>query len=118
MQFDESTVSCGVWEMSGLPFSLTTVIRELKAQFAFFEVDSDGNYTWINIDYQEQPPFLIFSDIIKQNGDELAKQIVKNKLGTVQVTATRTNPRTGNPIKVWVWAPNWRAVYAYARKPC
>lgn len=54
--------------------------------------------------------FIIFTDNVTEysHGENLAKYIKKNKLGSLQVTRARKNPNSGNLVKVWIWTPNER----------
>lgn len=52
--------------------------------------------------------FFIFSDKTAKGsnpvtGTKFAKWVVKNKLGTIISSAIRTNPNSGNKIRVWIW---------------
>ena len=72
----------------------------------------------------EEAPYLFFSDTAgnrasKESGWALAKHIAKHKLGSVKLVSPPKgvkNPNSGNILYMWVWMPNYKAVYKTA--PC
>lgn len=62
----------------------------------------------------DEQAFIVFTDNVSEDkypddgGENLAKYIKKNKLGSFIVTRARRNPNTDHMVKVWVWTPNER----------
>lgn len=85
MELIESEISCGVAELSNLWNPTIADVMDLPVEGL-------------------RPAFIVFSDVAGSNGDKLAKLIKKHKLGTLTVTRPKTNPNSGNKIKVWAWS--------------
>lgn len=61
-------------------------------------------------------PFMIFTDITRRkNGKNFAAFIRKNELGIVMKSRSRVNGNSGNPITIWVWDINDRALNKWYR---
>lgn len=93
-QFNRSQISCGVTEMHHLP--------KLSPSQTAFQLAT-------NLYHKANPrpaAFIVFSDVIKENsrGDALAKFLMQ--YGAVLTSSVQVNPRTGNPICLWVFTPD------------
>lgn len=107
MNIEDSMVSCGVHEIYGLKKSPRQNIKDFAQQ----HWDSYEQEWW------EFVPFVIFSDTVKSgSGQKLADFITSNDLGIVRTLRARTNPNSGNKIKVWLWSVNIPEVKTYANK--
>jgi hypothetical protein len=97
-----STNSCGVYEFDGLtsPISFFVQVKERYLQNGFFVSPF---------------AFLVFSDnkTLPKIGESVAKIIKKEGLGDIVETKYRVNPNSGRMIRVWVWAPKFKAVRKY-----
>jgi hypothetical protein len=102
MYIEESLASCGVCEAREWRY------HDSAAEFIERLLEFEDS---INI------PFIVFSDFAKEssNGSKLAKDIQREKLGPVFITASRKNPHTRNTIKVFVWAPDWKKVQQFIK---
>jgi len=114
-----SDISCGVHQLvdinlpirRGEPPDLKNIIRCVQTQYE--PLDEDEEYD----DDNNPPTFLIFSDNTQGIGVQLAEFIKKHRLGSViQSKGWRYNPNSGNDIKVWLWAPNWKRVFSFKAK--
>lgn len=57
--------------------------------------------------------FIIFADVVGENGEALAAYIKKNDLGYTISTLQKKNPNSGNLIKCWIWSPKERNLKAW-----
>lgn len=96
-RFTRSSMSCGVTEAHHL--------SDKGASFILFEI---ANHLY----HKSNPApaaFIAWSDVISASisrGDDLAKFIKSRPdLGVIIETETVINPRSANPIKVWVFCP-------------
>lgn len=100
MYWDPVPNCCGIRESGGLEDD-NDPITSLKN----FQEDDARNWS-----------HLIFSQAGKtfNYGVNLAAYIKANNLGeVVGMEDFHVNPNTGNPLKVWVWAPNRTAIKAH-----
>jgi hypothetical protein len=96
------TGSCGVFEFDGL-----TSPRDFFVQV---------NEKYSRNGFHFAPfAFLVFSDNKTQPkiGERVAKIIKGEGLGDIVETKYRKNPNSGRMIRVWVWAPKFKAVRKY-----
>lgn len=62
-------------------------------------------------------PFYLFTDALENNnGSNLAKYIIKNKLGKIICTTARKNPNSSNYIRAWIWEVNNKTLAVWAKK--
>lgn len=110
MYFTGTDISCGVQEGSGIDYNT------LEAEKSIVELLLNG---------YERCAIILFSDTIhrgkaKSNGQKLAdllrKRIKSHKIGELTASGIRTNPNSGNRIRVWSLAINWRRVPAWAKE--
>ena len=92
--FSDSNISCGVEQLHDFDDFDTPekfLINSLRERF-----DDNINFA-----------FVIFSDVLnpkrKLGGTKFAKYIKDSSLGNVVKTKIKTNPNSGNKIRVWVW---------------
>lgn len=61
--------------------------------------------------------FLLFTDINKREaGNNLAKYILKNDLGSIIKTPLAINPNSGNKLQAYIWTINKRNLKKFAKK--
>lgn len=102
---------CGVAEMSGISY--------VGGPEAALRILVKGEEDLL--DQDALPPFFIFTDGTREvtrdtPGQRLRRYIEQHKLGSVQFTTAKCNPRTDNMIRVFVWSPNVRNLERWARK--
>lgn len=104
---ENTWASCGVSVLSGLATDPAIVVnqilkerqcadRHIKEAFVVF---SDVDYPERRKQKGDTPPNTAVG------GQRLADYIRDKGLGKIMESSTRTNPNTGNPIKLWVWEP-------------
>lgn len=104
---ENTWASCGVSVLSGLATDPAIVVdqilkernpcdRHIKEAFVVF---SDVDYPERRRMQGDNPPNMVVG------GQRLADYIRDKGLGKIMESSTRTNPNTGNPIKLWVWEP-------------
>ena len=123
--FSTSSISCGVYQLhtlsymaSGLPHvapAMDWIVAGLDRA-----VVKPGNAVELGMFYGKsfgwrRCAFFVFPDNdIYKNGIALAKVIADNNLGDIVESAeVKVNPNSHNPIRVWTWAPNHKAVRAF-----
>jgi hypothetical protein len=98
-RFDRSHASCAILEVHHLPD----------------QAPRSTLYSIANALYHKANPrpgaFVLFSDVIRKDsrGLGLAEFIASDelkKVGSLLETTKEINPRTGNPVKVWIFTPN------------
>lgn len=98
-----TNMSCGVSYLSGLAQDSKVIVSKVLEERHI----ADKNI---------REAFVIFSDVAdtyadnlvlrrKVGGDALCRYIRENNLGDIVDLPARTNPNSGNKIKVWLWAP-------------
>ena len=101
IRIDKSLISCGVLQAHHIPADTG------HAAFAIC--------THLYHKANPRPAaFIVWSDKAKKKdsrGQELREALEKiPKGGSITTTGTAINPKTGNPIQVWIWEPNHEAV--------
>ncbi len=104
----KTDISCGVAQLSRLNRTPKVMIREA------YEHNEEGK------EWAEEFIHLLWSDNLgatgtTRGGQKLAIVIREEKLGKLFVSRARRNPNSGNQIKTWMWAVNWRAVKEYLK---
>ena len=73
-----------------------------------FDLEEETKPMLLNISERfldEKTAFYVFSDVsYSSSGKNLAKMIKKLKLGTITTTKYKTNPNSGNKLKIYVWS--------------
>lgn len=96
-----SSISCGISTLLGLQVDPKGIVEKIL-------VERSAQ------DKRIREAFVIFSDkegrsldgsVLRLGGDALCQYIRDNNLGDILEMGPRTNPNTGNLIKIWVWAP-------------
>jgi hypothetical protein len=99
---------CGIMEMANIQDEPSTkaILRRFGSEHVPSWGDKAGRFP-----EKFEAAYFIFSQAGKENpyGEELAKLIKKLKLGRVYSTGWKTNPNSGNPVKVWIWTPSYKA---------
>jgi len=115
MHFDKTLISCGVYQMKGLsgptPENLIAIVKQHLSEQTVTSIHGQPQA-------HQMPPFIIFSDVVskspKSGGEQLAKYIKDNKLGTVMETEEVFNPSIlRNKIKVYIWHVDYKALGLY-----
>jgi hypothetical protein len=96
-----SPVSCGVHFMFGL-YELTPMeaVRKILEERTISDITC-------------REAFIVFSDTdntYPRGGNALCSFIKRYKLGDIVEIGPKTNPNSGNYIKLWVWSPNYKPV--------
>jgi hypothetical protein len=100
MLLDSSYISCGVSELSQLDE----------------DPDSDLASSMDDI-LNEGSPFYLFSDTVDRNrGERLRTYILKHHLGSVLRSRVKTNPNSGNDIRVFIWTVDYKKFKSWAIK--
>lgn len=97
-----SNISCGVNELSRI---------SEETEQAIFAV---ANYC--NHPSRGNPPaFFIASDVsnVETSTSRFMKIVESLNLGTVSVSEPEINPKTGNPIQIYIWKPDHKNLRDY-----
>lgn len=72
---------------------------------------------YLNADYGHKAHY-IFSQAgaRAKYGDTFARLIRRERIGTVKESPVAVNPGTRNPLKVWLWTPDKKALETWAEK--
>lgn len=102
MYIEDGFQCCGLGEMSGL----SDFRRPELALKSLFRDDSG---------LLLRQPHLIFTQAGRgaTYGKRFAAYLIKEGLGTVVATPSKTNPNSGNPLVAWIWTPNKKALKAW-----
>lgn len=119
VDFEESMVSCGVYEISGIGRSpaastLKEVGQDIKDWWEpdFFMGEENRRKHTV-------PAFIIFSHhASNRRGKSLRALIEKKKLGTVWTSDARKNENSGNNIVVYVWTVDQPAFIEWIEENC
>lgn len=99
MDIREANISCGVTTFTLLPVNPEGAFAKFYRDCVF------GVFT------EDLPcAFVMFSDVVQNRGEGLVAFIREHGLGTLSSPKARKNPNSGNRIKVWIWAPNFKAL--------
>ena len=90
-----SSISCGVLELSRINEDTQRVLYQLGSRLYHPARGLPA-------------AFFVFSDVVDGTGttasDKLSFFVVKNHLGSVEISQSQENPLTGNMIRVYTWA--------------
>jgi hypothetical protein len=92
---------CGVREFHGISQGTPTQIIKDFATLAEDPYNDSDNFAHV-----------FFTQAGKRTtyGTRLAEYIKRLDLGSVVSTPVETNPNSGNPLKMFVWTVNWKAL--------
>lgn len=119
VSFEESLVSCGVYEISGIGRSPAAVTLK--------DVGQDIKDWWEPVIFMDEedhprhtvPAFIIFSHHAgNRRGKSLRALIEKKGLGTVWTSDARKNENSGNHIVVYVWTVDQPAFVKWIEENC
>ncbi len=125
---EDSAVSCGVHQAYGLERSTPQKLTMALADSYFQECndwkcDEYGTYgEGVACRHRNEAincAHFIFSDVMRNNtgnGARLAAFLTKLDIGTVVESPTSRNPNSGNRIRVWIFTPDRRKFYNWARE--
>lgn len=104
MMFHGNAHCCGIVELDGI-----THVPAKEIPRAFYRV-LRGGYNGF--------PFVFFSDHTHdhESGKALVALIKKQKLGKVWGSAPRENPTGSSTLKMYVYQPDWPAVWKWHRR--
>lgn len=100
MYIEDGFQCCGLGEISGL----SDYRKPELALKSLFRDSGDGLLL--------RQPHLIFTQAGRgaTYGKRFAAYLVKEGLGTVVATPSKTNPNSGNPLVAWIWTTNKKAL--------
>ena len=106
MTLQNSYISCGIRELTGLTKPAKTLIKQVFTARGKPQMFDD----FIQILFSDNVDYGPDQIRTVSGGVRLATLIKKEKLGKVMVTAPRKNPNSGHNIQTWIWSVNWTKV--------
>ena len=120
MTIRHNLACCGVAEISGLrrystpENAMRSFAKVAQAKRGVLFTDFLGMTHYTN---QRGRAFVMFSGVEQAAyHTKFASLIRRAKLGTVTTLAPRDNPNSGNMLKVYLWAPDWMRIEAWAKE--
>lgn len=105
---------CGIQELANIGDNdnLDGLLMEIRNRLTY-DLNGSGG-----VKYGFETGAVVFTEAGRGNdyGRRLAKEIVKNKLGTVTAAPVYTNPNTSRAIRAFIWSFNKTALSAYLVK--
>ncbi|KKK80713.1 hypothetical protein LCGC14_2820730 [marine sediment metagenome] len=101
------TECCGLGELDGIANTEPRIIIKHFCEATYTQGEWDGYAGGVGrmIPSDFNYALVLFTSVTKRKyGERLRDYIIKNKLGYVTKSATKTNPNTKNRINAWLWA--------------
>jgi len=114
MPIARSHISCGIRQLHGLNRDPELILHEICNTLAYPEYGYEGVSRGAFFIYSDK--LTIGAELRPSPGVKFTEYLLEQDLGVVYDTDSTRNPNSGNQIKLWTFAPNYRKLRAFARK--